>query len=208
MRQALGKLGTARPGKPDGPRRTSYQAVPGTGRHRFRQDGEVPVVRISLGETGRGGAHQARTPVEPAGTALGQTGEARGQGSGETTRQALELTGQLRATQTRLGHAELALAEAIRMARTGQEEVADLRQALEAAEAALAHVRAELTASEQARMELEQLRVTKEHPGLGTSGHDDTVPRRKVGRPLSLTKRVPARASSIEPQPVVWWLPD
>ena len=36
MRQALGKLGTARPGRTEAPRRTTYQATPGAGRHCFR----------------------------------------------------------------------------------------------------------------------------------------------------------------------------
>ena len=52
MRQALGKLGIARPGKPEAPRRTTSQVTPGAGRHRFRQDGEVPVVRLSMGTGG------------------------------------------------------------------------------------------------------------------------------------------------------------
>ena len=75
MRQALGKLGTARPSTPEPPRRTTYQATPGAGRHRFRQDGEVPVVRISLGEGGRVGERRTCTPVGN----TGQEDEGRGQ---------------------------------------------------------------------------------------------------------------------------------
>ncbi len=65
MRQALGKLGTAKPGKPEASHRANpYQAKHGAGRHRFRQDGEVPVVRISLAEGGRGTERHAHAPVE------------------------------------------------------------------------------------------------------------------------------------------------
>lgn len=205
MRQALGKLGTARPGKPEAPRRTTYQATPGAGRHRFRQDGEVPVVRLSLGENGRGGAHQAHAPVEHAGAGYGQVAEGRGQDSGESVRQVQELTEQLRATQTRLGHAELAAGEATRTAQVRQEEAAELRQALDAAEATLAQVRAELAVSEQARMELEQRRDTTHHPDLGATGHNDTAPRRKVGRPLGSTSRGRDQRPASEPEPVKWW---
>ena len=56
MRQVLGRPGTPVPGKPEAPRRTTHQARPGAGRHRFIQDGEVPVVRLTLEEGGRGGA--------------------------------------------------------------------------------------------------------------------------------------------------------
>ena len=75
MRQALGKLGTAMPGKPEAPRRTTYQATPGAGRHRFRQDGEVPVVRISLREGCRVGERRTCTPIGN----TGQEDEGRGQ---------------------------------------------------------------------------------------------------------------------------------
>lgn len=208
MRQALGKLGTARPGKPDVPRRTTYQATPGAGRHRFRQDGEVPVVRLSLSENGRGGAHQAHTPLEHAGAGHGQPGEGRGQGDAESARQVQELTDQLRATQTRLGHAELAAGEALRTAQARQEEAAGLRQALDAAEAALAQARAELAASAGAGMELEQRRDTKRRPRSEAAERNGTAAHRKVGRPLGSTNRVRDQGPASEPEPVKWWAAD
>jgi hypothetical protein len=154
MRRALGNLGTARQGHLEAPCRTTYQAKAGAGRHRFRQDGEVPVVRISLAEGGRGREHQPRVTAEVAGAGHEQGDDVRAQNSSDTTRQMQELTEQLRATQTRLGHAELVASEATRTAHARREEAADLRLALNEAEAALAQVRAELAANERAREEL------------------------------------------------------
>ena len=86
MRQALGKLGTARPGKPEATRRMTYQTTPGAGRHRFRQDGEVLVVRLSM----EGGGGKERQLQAPAGgieveAGHGQAGRGRDQDSGDGT---------------------------------------------------------------------------------------------------------------------------
>ncbi len=87
MRQALGKLGTAKPGKPEPLRRKSYQAKPGTGRHRFKQDGEVPVVRLTLSQGDRSGERQPPAPVASVGALQGRAGEGRDHGSSESVRQ-------------------------------------------------------------------------------------------------------------------------
>ena len=209
MRQALGKLGTTKPGKPEAPRRANpYQAKPGAGRHRFRQDGEVPVVRLSLRETNRGGAYQGHGPVEHAGAGHGPAGEERDQGGGESARQVQELTEQLRATQTRLGHAELALGEATRAAHARQEEAVGLREALDTTEAALAQVRAELAASKKTREQLEQGRPAACQPNPRSPAREDIAIGRKVGRPLGSTSRVRDQALGGEPEPVKWWAED
>ncbi len=207
MRQALGKLGTARPGKSEPPRRTTYQAKPGVGRHRFRQDGEVPVVRISLAEGGRGGEHHLHAFAEAAqaGAGQGHRADARGQDGGESARQVQELTEQLRSTQTRLGHAELALGEANRAVQQRREEAAGLRLTLDTAEAALAQVRAQLVASELAREKLEQRRDMTQHPNRKADERNDTGVRRRVGRPLGSTKRVRHQMPASEPTPIKWW---
>jgi hypothetical protein len=208
MRQALGKLGTARPGKPEALRRTTYQATPRAGRHGFRQDGEVPVVRLTLAGGDRGAKHQAHAPVENAGTAHGRASEQRDRGSSECARQAQELTDQLRVAQTRLGHAELAASEASRTAQARQKETAGLRQALDAAEATLAQVREEWAASEEAREELERRREATRHPSLEVNERDDTATRRKVGHPFGSINRARDQGSANEPKPVKWWAGD
>ena len=205
MRQALGKLGT---GKPEASRRNTYQAKPGAHRHRFKQDGEVPVVRLALAQGNRSGERQTQTPSGNAKAVQGQTGEGRAQDSGETGRQVQELTDQLRATQTRLGHAELALSETNRMAQARQEEAAGLRQTLDAAEATLAQMRVELAASEKARMELEQRRNTTRDTNSRAAKRDGTAVLRKVGRPLDGTNRMRDQGPASEPKPVKWWAGD
>ena len=208
MRQALGKLGTTRPGKSEALRRTTYQAKPGSVRHRFKQDGEVPVVRLSLAEGGRGLERHAQIPAASTGREHEQAGEGRDQSSAESGRQVQELTEQLRATQTRLGHAELALGEATRTAQARQEEAAGLRQVLDAAEATLAQVRAELAASERERQSLEQRQIVARDPGSKKQVRGDTATGRKVGRPLGSTNRVRGQGPASEPKPVKWWVGD
>ena len=206
MRQALLKLGTTKPDRTEAPRKAvPYQVKPGAGRHRFRQDGEVPVVRISLTEGGRSTERHAHAPVESAGIRHGQAGEERHHSNSDTTRQVQELTEQLRATQTRLGHAELARQEGGREAQARQEEAAGVRQTLDAAETALAQVRMELAASEQVREELERRREAARHPGATTDEQDDAAIHRKVGRPLGSTNRSREQVTASEPEPVKWW---
>ena len=207
MHQALGNFGTARPGKPEAPRRaTSYQATPGAGRHRFRQDGEVPVVRISLAHGSRSAERQAHAPTGSAGTRPGLAGEGHNQGGGESVRQVQELTEQLRAAQTRLGHAELALQEAGREAQARQQEAAELQQALDTTEAALVQVRSDLATSERAREELERRQGATPCSGLDAGNPTHTAARRKIGRPLGSTNRVRGQVPTTEPTPVKWWV--
>ncbi len=209
MRQALLKLGTARPGRAEAPRKAApYQVKPGTGRHRFKQDGEVPVVRLTLAP---GDRSRERQPPAPAGIVRGvqaKAGEGHNQGGCESARQMQELTEQLRTMQTRLGHAELALQEADREAQAWQEERAGLRHALDAAEAALAHVRAELVASERAREELERRREAAPPSGPKADEQDGAATRRKVGRPLGSTNRVRDQGIDSNSEPVKWWVGD
>ena len=210
MRQALGKLGTAKSGKLEAPRRTTYQATPGAGRHRFQQDGDVSVVRLSMGDGGRGKKRQSQGHANrlEIGTGHGQEGRGSDQGSADSTRQVQELTEQLRATQTRLGHAELVASEATSAAHVRQEEAAGLRLALNAAEAALAQVHRELAASKRACEELEQRRVMT-GPSSPVSHDREPAPTRgRVGRPLGSTNRVRDQALGNEPEPVKWWAGD
>ena len=207
MHQALGNFGTARPGKPEAPRRaTSYQATPGAGRHRFRQDGKVPVVRISLAQGSRGTERQAHAPAGGAGTKPGLASEGHNQGGGESTRQVQELTEHLRANQTRLGHAELALREAGGETQARQEEAAELRQALDTTEAALVQVRAELATSERAREKLGRRQEAAPCPGLDACNRADTAMRRKVAPPLGSTKCVRSQVPTTKQMPVKWWV--
>lgn len=118
-----------------------------------------------------------------------------------------ELTEQLRVMQTRLGHAELALAEASREAQARREEAAALRQVLDAAGATLAQVRAELAASEQAHEALERsLRAKLQSPrGQEIHNREAKAPGPKVGRHLGLTNRARDQVPAGGPKSVKWW---
>ncbi len=188
----------------------TYQAKPGAGRHRFRQDGEVPVVRISLAEGGRGEERQPRAPVEATqgGAGQGHRADVRTQDGGDSVRQVQMLTEQLQAVRTRLGHAELVAGEASRTAQVRQEEAAGLRRSLDTAEAALAQVRAELAASEWAREELERHQDATRPMNREAGERDGTATRRRVGRPLGSTKRVHDQVPISEPAPLKWWAGD
>ncbi len=68
------------------------------------------MVRLALPQASRGAERQAASPISGAGAAEKNPGVGWDQ-AGESARTVADLTEQLRAVQTRLGHAELALEE-------------------------------------------------------------------------------------------------
>jgi len=205
MRQALGKLGTSKPGRPEAPRRAtpsgnarSTPAPVQTGRRGT----------LTLAESGRGGERQPRAPTKEAEIEHGPGAEGWVQGGAESARQVQVLTEQLRATQTRLGYAELVLGEAGRAAQARQEEATGLRQALDAAEATLAQLRAELAASERAREEPERRQPTVRHSSAEADAPTGVATQHKVVRPLGSTNRIADQMPASEPEPVKWWMGD
>ncbi len=93
-----------------------------------------------------------------------------------TAREELE---QLRATQTRLGHAELAQAEAERSVQARQDKAASLREALAASQVTIAQARLELAAGERAHGAAGQQRQRAGHREVdaATWGHPSRRPR-------------------------------
>ena len=184
MRQALSKLGTGAPVKAGSARHATQQARPAAHRHRFRQDGEIPVVRLALPQAGRVRERQAAAPAVGPCERDARSDAAWNQNSAESARQVQELGEQLHRARTRLGHAELALEEAGRLARASQDEARMLRQALEDSRAALAQA----------------------HGSRPTSqATEPAVARRKVGRPPGSTSRTRSQDQAGEPTPVKWW---
>ena len=187
MRQALGKLGTGAPTQPGAHRWTTHQVTAGGHRHRFRQDGEVPVVRFALPQAGRGGERQVPLPASDAGAGAGERSPSRGwDQAGESARTVAELSEQLRALQTRLGHAELALEES---------------------KAALALARAELASHQQVAEPPTREIQSARQPRPSRDARDASV-RRKVGRPLGSTNRLRTQEQAGEPAPLKWWAGD
>ncbi len=109
-----------------------------------------------------------------------------------------------RTEQPRLGHAELALREAGREARTHQEEAKGLRQVLGAVDATLVQVRPEVATSERVREGLKRHQETKSYSGLKAGNRADTAMRRRVGRPLGSTNHIRDQVLTREPAPVRW----
>ncbi len=156
--------------------------------------GKTPVVRLAFPGGGRVAERQTPPRVQE-----------RAPDAGESGRHLQELTDQLRATQTRLGHAKLALGEAVRTAQARQEELAGLRKSLDEAETTLVELRAGLKASKPGRQRLEELGDETRHPGSQGDEHQPMAIRRKRGRPLGSTNLVRDQVPASEPEPVKWW---
>ena len=181
MRRALGLQGTPAPHA--GQQRPEQART----RHRFVQDGEVPVVVVNgakpqdAASNGRATALQAALAAERAARA----GAERSLAEARATVQSL---------RTKLAHAELAHGETL----------AAERRAREAAEAALHDAIAAREAGERKLAEAAQTRATEAAPAPRA-----TAKRAASDKPASSGKsasKAPA-ATAREPQPVKWWLP-
>ncbi len=171
MRRALGLQGPSRAT----PQQRADQARP---RHRFVQDGGVPVVVLnSRGDNDPSAAFKTR--IAELDAALDAERNAHG-----ATRRALhEAQASVQALQTRLVHTELAHDEALAAERRAAKEAVDSLRALLVPQA-----RAEQPAAHP-----------ETAPALATAG-----PVKKAARKAP---RVPRGPKVAEPQPVKWWLP-
>jgi hypothetical protein len=229
MRHALGLRGGALPGpaRPQsdrGPQQVR-QRVPEAGtphrRHRFVQDGEVPVVHVGRRPEGTGDPLPQGFNRLQAAEAAGQA-ERTGRERAERALQAAQAA--THELQTKLGHAELALAEAQAQAKSRAAELEALRaadlqremrlsaaedgrrsaeQASLAANAALEVERQARRAAEQAAADAAALSKTPR----AASPQDEKTQTDTVTRKTRATKRVTAQPAAREPQPVKWWLP-
>ncbi len=188
MRQALGLFGQTRAGS--GASETpmtrgsgSHMQV-GARRHRFVQDGEVPVSVV------RGRRDQ---PVQSAASAPRSSEErdrlldehaAERTAREQAERRLTDAHGLIRTLQTRLGHAELERDEAVA-------EMTSLREQLQAERVAAQEHVAEQRAAEQRLVEarLVEERATEERT---------REPRREQSKS--------GTAAAVEPEPVKWWL--
>lgn len=126
MRRALGLNGPSRPVQQQRPEQAR-------GRHRFVQDGGVPVVVLNRSENDPAGALKARVAELEAALEAERTAHA------VTKRAWQEAQSAAQALQTRLAHAELAHRDALEVERQTRETVeAALREARAAAERAAA----------------------------------------------------------------------
>lgn len=188
MRSVLQGLGgmarTARPA------RSGVQAHAPAGRHRFVQDGEVPVVRLSLP---RADGRETPRQSEPASPGLSHERLARQ--SAERLHQ--EVTATLHGVQTRLGHAEMALQEAQRQLLARDERIRGLG--------------ASLIACSQDRDAALQARDEAEHRCAALQGRLDAASAQRQGdqRPeqaeAAMAGGLQGAAHGEDPEPVKWW---
>jgi chromosome segregation ATPase len=177
MREALGVRD--RPTSTSAPQRKADQARQ---RHRFVQDGEVPVVLNSRKELNTGSDPGNR--LAAAESALDAERIARGRA--ERSLQEAQTT--IQNLQTRLAHTELAHSEALAAERAQREQ----------AEKALHEA---VTAREAAEQQLREM-ISASSTGMA----------RMRGRPKKITAarsadRPPSARKTRELQPVKWWLP-
>ena len=131
----LGLGGGGRSGR--APRSTPQVHAP-AGRHRFAQDGDVPVVRLSLARTETREAKRPMPAPEPvAGEPVDRDRAAR-----HAAERALQdVTTTLHGVQTRLGHAELDLERALAQLRLREQELQALRLEMRGRDQELADAR-------------------------------------------------------------------
>lgn len=218
MRQSLAMLSSSSP-QPRGPQHggpqhgSSQQSRASNGaaprRHRFVQDGEVPVVHVSNTRL-RDAVQPATPPESPPDDAHRQAAEHRLR----QAERALEAAqSNIRSLQTRLSHAELAQSEAQSRTQAAIATAAALRVQLRDEQAALAAERQALGKADHDRRAL-QTKLEEARAGI--------FPALPAAAPVPELKRAPARIAkprvagpklpakpraAKEPKPVKWWLP-
>ncbi len=226
MRRALGLAsdGNGRAGQPrpeqsrskpsaHSPARSSSAARP---RHRFVQDGDVPVALVSRQRPQEAdipdGAPTSRVAIE---AVLHQERAARERAE----RSLQEALATVRDLQTKLGHAELAQREASETAQAArdaadafqaahQEREAGRHEDLTAERAARASVEAAQSEAVSERTAAEQTRRTGPVAApaaavQGTAAEPAKTPEKNA---LKGTRKASSTPRQLEPQPVKWWL--
>jgi septal ring factor EnvC (AmiA/AmiB activator) len=196
-------------------------------KRRFVQDGEVPVTVVRRGSDA---GSPSASPLQRAETALAHEVSA----CKNVERLLADTQAQIRDLQTKIGHAELARAEADNQARRDKETLAELRaaadesvrahreilersaaagdrvKALQASlreeQSARATAEAKLVAAEDARRSMEARinELSTQPASPRSSGHSTPPPLRSVAR--KQTKGAAAKAREPEPEPIKWWL--
>lgn len=231
MRQALGLRGTPPPGPRGQPERNgspARQRPPDSGaahrRHRFVQDGEVPVVHVSRRlESGEQPPQSSRINTLEAANQAERSARERAERALHATQMAMH------EMRTKLGHTELALAEAQAQARQRASEIADLKEAVSRRESRLLTLQESLAETERkaadaivalANEKLARL-ADQAQSGHSTSGRTGTGRRKGAtsataaeqlpllavaAKPLERKKKGAYDEMAPEPEPVKWWL--
>ena len=186
-------------GRPGRAARSTPQAHAPAGRHRFAQDGDVPVVRLSLArtETTREPKWPAPAP-EPVATDPAE----RDRAARHAAERALqEMTTTLHGVQTRLGHAELDLEQASSQVRARDQELQVLRAELRLRSEELAAARHALDAASRRRA-AQTVRPSFDAMSYG-GGFQGNGAEHAAEPPRGLSAG--AGQDDDAPEPVKWW---
>lgn len=170
MRRALGLQGPSRAA----PQQRADQARP---RHRFVQDGGVPVVVLNSR-----GENDPTAPLKARIAELDAALEGERAAHGVTRRALHEAQSSVQALQTRIVHSELAHGEALATERRARKDAEDSLQA-------------------QLLSQAEQLMA---HPSSSAPASAGPASQKRTARKVA---RVPRAAKVADAKPVKWWLP-
>jgi hypothetical protein len=216
MREALGLNGRGDrpPPRPqtdqprtNGERSSNDRPAPNGHRHRFVQDGEVPVVLAKNNGLGNGASTARGAGAPPTANRLASLSaelglERSARERAERTVQQLQAVA--RDLQTKLAHAELARAEAVAASRADHAALAALRVAnREQIEQIEATLRAERAARQTAEAALQaRLAAPPPPPVLAPAPAAPRVAKAKK----AAAPRKPREPKVREPKPVRWWI--
>jgi hypothetical protein len=210
---------------PAGHTKQAGYAPAGARRHRFKDDGEVPVVHVAPHRDRSAGAAALPAPGRTIPVNGPQAAEERA--GRERAERALEAAREtIHHLQTRAGHAELALREALDQGEARDHQLAALRQEIqnlraESAAARLAAAQADarrIATEEEAQAQIDLHRreaeaAREELAALREARFEAVAPdaeqmRRPVVRKLPQKRKiVVAAVEEEEGEPVQWWLP-
>ncbi len=198
MRNVLLGLGGGS-GRSGRAQRSTPQAHAPAGRHKFAQDGDVPVVRLSLARTE---TRDAKRPL-PAPEPVAVEPVDRDRVARHAAERALQdVTTTLHGVQTRLGHAELDLEQALEQLRLRDQELHALRAELRARDHELAAARRGADAPRR--------RALPEPSGPDPEARQPLVasPSARDAAEALFAPAAPAQAGEPggdSPEPVKWW---
>lgn len=223
MRLALDIMSRGRPVEPRQPdsrppetRSTgggsSWNSPTGARRHRFVQDGEVSVVHAALQRDRNTDGGSPASLTDASRRLMAEERAAR-----ERAEQAAEKAqATILALQTRLGHAELALRDALALSESREQAIQSLRAQLDEQAAELETTKADLRAAvedaEAARDDAQELkrRLRETRQTAAPAPRQPVQPAQQQFRlpPPIPKRRSPAVAQEpeVEPEPVKWWL--
>lgn len=195
MRNVLLGLGSG--GRSARAPRSTPQAHAPAGRHRFAQDGDVPVVRLSLARTE---TREAKRPMSVPELVAADPVDRDRVARYAAERALQDVTTTLHGVQTRLGHAELDLERALSQIRERDQELQALRAELQVRSGELAVARQAIDAGSRRRVALDARPVF-----VAGSRRDEAGQGGEAAGSVSVRAGQRGVEHDDAPEPVKWW---